>query len=83
MEVVEVTIKKQIKIDGKPVSNLFFREPELGDLIDAEENCGGDLAQTSYTLARMCGAEYAEFRKIGGSDIKQIIEKCSDLLGNA
>ena len=79
---VTVELKSPLTADGKALTSLTFNEPTVADLIDGEEAVEGDLARTMFTLGRMCGVPYADFRRIGVRDFKAINEATSSLVGN-
>ena len=82
-EVISVTLKKVLTTTaGEKITRLDFREPELGDAIDAEENGGGPNQQTAFVLSRMCGIQFNDFRRIKSADFNKILDKTVHWLGN-
>lgn len=81
---ISVTLKTPIKVDGKDVSTLTFREADVGDLIAGEivGKTQGQVAQVAATLASMAGITYPEFRAIKARDFMAISEATAGLLGN-
>jgi hypothetical protein len=80
---VTVALTKPIKVKGAEVSELTFREAEMGDLI-AGETVGksNQTATIVATLASMAGISYPEAQKIAPRDFAKINEKVAVLLGN-
>ncbi|MGE0280826.1 MAG: phage tail assembly protein [Rhizobiaceae bacterium] len=83
---VTVPLKNPIKIgkEGKEVSELTFREADVGDLIAGEvaAKMGGQIAQVAATLASMAGITYPEMRQVKAKDFAAISAATSALLGN-
>lgn len=81
MNPVKVTLSRPLDIDGQKVTELSFRESEVGDMLDAED------ATTEYrrlviVLAAMCNVPVERFRKIATRDFYTIMDRCKDLVGN-
>ena len=75
-DTISVDLTKQLKLmSGDTTSKLVFREPELGDAIDAEESGGGPVLRMAFILARMCGVGIDDFRKIRPRDFNRIEQK--------
>lgn len=78
----KVTLKNPITVGKAEVSELTFREAEVGDLIAGEMvgKTAGQVAQVAATLASMCGITYPEFKAIKARDFAAISEATADLL---
>jgi hypothetical protein len=81
-DTIRVTLSKPIKVEDKEVTELTFREPEVGDLVASEGISSGVMGQTVATLAQMADVPLASFRKIKARDLNKIISATSGLLGN-
>ena len=81
MDSVNVKLAKPVEHDGKTYSELTFREPEVGDLILADE-VTSDIARLVTLLALISEVPLPAFKKIKGSDFKAIVTKTKPLLGN-
>ncbi|MFN3250054.1 phage tail assembly protein [Roseibium album] len=81
--VITITLKRPLTNQaGTVLTSLVFREPEVGDAIDAEEAGGGEAKKTALVLSAMCGLDYADFRRIAASDFNLILDATADWLGN-
>ena len=81
MDSVNVTLAKPVELEGKTYTELTFREPEVGDLILADE-VTSDIARLVTLLALISEVPLPAFKKIKGSDFKAIVTKTKPLLGN-
>ena len=81
MDAISVTLAKPVELEGKTYSELTFREPEVGDLILADE-VTSDIARLVTLLALISEVPLPAFKKIKGSDFKAIVTKTKPLLGN-
>lgn len=81
-----VTLSSPVTLNGETFEKLTFREPEVGDLIRAEQAVmgmeGGEQTMIAATLAAMCGMPFDAFRKIKVRDLKRIMAETRDFLGN-
>lgn len=77
------TVKLTTRIDnnGQSISELTFREAEIGDLI-AGSKYETELEQTIAVLASVSDTPLHVFKKIKASDLKLIMKQASALLGN-
>lgn len=80
---ITVTLSKPLTIEGKEVTELFLREPTLGDLITAE-TVGKDnnLAKVAATLAAMADIPLPVFHSLSARDFAKVNEVAAPLLGN-
>ncbi|MCZ7468511.1 phage tail assembly protein [Agrobacterium sp. O3.4] len=81
MDAISVTLAKPVELEGKTYTELTFREPEVGDLIVADE-VTSDIARLVTLLALISEVPLPAFKKIKGSDFKAIVTKTKPLLGN-
>ena len=80
-ETVTVALKKPVEHAGVIYSELTFREAEIGDMLVAD-NFDGEFAKNIAVLASISGVPMPAFKKIKVSDMKVIMVKVADLLGN-
>lgn len=78
----KVTLSAPVIFNGETFAELTFREPEVGDLIDAEDAGGGMQKMTFALLASCCGMPFDAFRKIKARDIARIMNATSGILKN-
>ncbi|HEX5933053.1 MAG TPA: phage tail assembly protein, partial [Pseudorhizobium sp.] len=59
------TVQLQVPIqhDGQTISELTFREAEVGDLIEAA-NCSNEMERIATVMAAVSGTPLPVFRKI-------------------
>ncbi|MBN8933774.1 MAG: phage tail assembly protein [Rhizobium pusense] len=81
MDEISATLAKPVEHDGKTYTDLTFREPDVGDLLMADETTS-DLARMVTLLALISDVPLPAFKKIKGSDFKAILAKTKPLLGN-
>jgi hypothetical protein len=81
MDAISITLAKPVDLEGKTYTELTFREPEVGDLILADE-VTSDIARLVTLLALISEVPLPAFKKIKGSDFKAIVTKTKPLLGN-
>lgn len=81
MDAISATLAKPVEHEGKTYTELTFREPEVGDLILADE-VTSDIARLVTLLALISEVPLPAFKKIKGSDFKAIVTKTKPLLGN-
>ncbi|MFJ1307876.1 phage tail assembly protein [Hyphomicrobiales bacterium] len=81
MDVISATLAKPVEHDGKTFKDLTFREPEVGDLMLADD-ATSDLSRMVTLLALISDVPLPAFKKITGSDFKTILAKTKSLLGN-
>lgn len=81
MDEISATLAKPVEHDGKTYKDLTFREPDVGDLLVADETTS-DLARMVTLLALISDVPLPVFKKIKGSDFKAIITKTKPLMGN-
>ncbi|WLP53192.1 phage tail assembly protein [Agrobacterium fabrum] len=81
MDEISATLAKPVEHDGKTYKDLTFREPEVGDLMMADD-VTSDFARMVTLLALISDVPLPAFKKIKGSDFKAIIAKTKPLLGN-
>ncbi|MNL14105.1 hypothetical protein D3C87_1350350 [compost metagenome] len=81
MDAISITLAKPVDLEGKTYTELTFREPEVGDLILADE-VTSDIARLVTLLALISEVPLPVFKKIKGSDFKAIVTKTKPLLGN-
>lgn len=81
MDEISATLAKPVEYEGKTYTELTFREPEVGDLILADE-VTSDIARLVTLLALISEVPLPAFKKIKGSDFKAIVTKTKPLLGN-
>lgn len=81
VETVTVTLLKPIKNGEEMISELTFREAEVGDLIDAS-SCANEMERMAVLMASVSGTPFPVFRTIKASDLKVIMQKVGDLVGN-
>ncbi|WP_420415134.1 phage tail assembly protein [Roseibium sp.] len=77
------TLKKPIiGKDGRTHTVLTFRDPEMGDAIDAEEEVSGTVQETMFVLGRMCGLPFEDMRRMLPADFHAIVKKTDASMGN-
>lgn len=78
---VSVTLSKPI-IDGdRQISELVFREANVGDMIEADA-VEGDFAKTAAILASMSGVALSTFKQLPVRDLNKITRATAGFLGN-
>lgn len=80
-QTVSVKLTTPIDNNGQPISELTFREAEIGDLIEGGRY-STELEQTVAVLASISDTPLPVFKKIKASDLKLIMSQASALLGN-
>jgi hypothetical protein len=77
------TVELQVPVqhDGKTFEKLTFREAEVGDLIDAA-NGSNEMERLAAVMASCSGTPLTVIRKIKARDLKNIMKKVGDLVGN-
>lgn len=81
IESVTIPLLKPIQHDGKTITELTFREAEVGDLIDAAA-CSSEMERIATVLAAACDVPLPVFRKIKARDLKNIMKQVGNLVGN-
>ena len=80
---VSVTLASPVELNGETFSTLTFREPDVGDLVRAEELAGPEAGQQTTIcalLAAMSGMPWDAFHKIKVRDLKRIMGETKDFL---
>jgi Phage tail assembly chaperone proteins, E, or 41 or 14 len=80
-ESVTVPLLKPIQSGDKTITELTFREAEVGDLIDAAA-CTTEMERIATVMAAASDTPLAVFRKIKARDLKNIMAKVGSLVGN-
>lgn len=63
-------------LSGDHKAALEFREPELGDILEGEENAkGSETRMTAFILSRMCGLSLSDFSRVKARDLKVIMRE--------
>lgn len=78
---VTVLLNVPVTHDGKEVSELTFREPDVGALMVADQIVG-ELSKEMAVLASCCDLPLPVFKQIKSRDLKRILEATSGMLGN-
>ncbi|WEJ33854.1 phage tail assembly protein [Devosia sp. SD17-2] len=81
-ETVTVKLSKPVEVNGTNVSELTFREANVGDMI-AADGVEGDFAKTATMLASMAGVGLDTFRQLPLRDLNRITKATNGFLGNA
>lgn len=80
-DVVKVPLSKPIDNNGQSISELAFREPEVGDLLMGDK-FETSLSRTVAVLAAISDIPLPVFKKIKGKDFQRIIKDTAGILGN-
>ncbi|KKX24306.1 phage tail assembly protein [Rhizobium sp. LC145] len=77
------TVKLQTPIQNgdQMVSELTFREAEVGDLLDAA-NCSTEMEKIVTVMAAISGTPLPVFRKIKARDLASIMKQVGNPVGN-
>lgn len=78
---VTVTLTKPIHNGDQIINELTFREAEVGDLIDAAA-CSTEMERVATVMAAASNTPLEVFRKVKARDLKTIMAKVKDLVGN-
>ncbi len=81
MSNVTVKLAAPIQDGERTISELTFREAEVGDLIDAA-NCSNEMERIATVMAAVSGTPLPVFRKIKARDLKNIMKQVGNLVGN-
>lgn len=81
MSTKTVKLSAPIEINGQQVSELTFREAEVGDLM-ISARFKDEMSQTIAVLASIADVPLPAFQKIKARDLKVIMAEVGDLLGN-
>lgn len=81
METVTITLARPLRHGEKTISELTFREPEVGDMMAADA-VKGEFSRVVAVLAQCCGLPLPVFKRISGRDMAAILEKTASLTGN-
>lgn len=82
MDSVKFTLTKPVNFNGETFSELTFRAPDVGCMIDAEEAGESEGARFAGLIAAMCGMPIEAFRKVSIHDFRQIGDLVKPLIGN-
>lgn len=80
-ESVTVPLAKPVQNGDQIITELTFREAEVGDLIDAAA-CATEMERIATVMAAASGTPLHVFRKIKARDLKTIMAKVGSLVGN-
>ncbi len=78
---VTVTLGSPLDVNGAVLSQLSFREAEVGDLVEAQKSTT-DLDRLVTMLSRCSGQPIDVIHKIKARDLKNIMKQVGDRLGN-
>ena len=81
MSKVTVNLLSPIQVGDQTISELTFREAEVGDLIDVAE-CSHEMERIAKMIALITNTDLAVIRKIKARDLKNIMKQVGDLMGN-
>lgn len=81
MDNVTVKLAKPIEHDGKTISELTFREPQVGDMMAADA-VKGDFSRLAAVLALCCGLPLPVFKRVSARDMATIMQSTAALVGN-
>ncbi|WP_274626584.1 phage tail assembly protein [Arvimicrobium flavum] len=82
MENPKYTLSAPISFNGETYSELTFREPDVGCMVDAEAAGGGEQTYMCALLAAMCDMPFDAFRKIRAGDLRRIMKATAQLVRN-
>ena len=68
--------------DAAEIAELTFHEPDLDDIIAAEEESTSETVRAAFLLSRMAGVPFAVFRRLKARDAKASLDLNEDWLGN-
>lgn len=80
-DVVKHTLLKPVTHGELTITELTFREAEVGDFM-AADHFKGELSPNIAILASISDTPLAAFKKIKARDFSIILAKTKDLLGN-
>lgn len=78
---VTVTLGSPIEVNDAVLSQLSFREAEVGDLIEAQK-ATSDLERLVTMLSRCSGQTVDVIHRIKARDLANIMKQVGDRLGN-
>lgn len=81
MSTKTVKLSAPIEVNGQQVSELTFREAEVGDMM-AAATFKDEMSQTIAILASISNVPLPAFKKIKFRDITRITAEVGDLMGN-
>ena len=81
MSNVKVALLSPIQNGDQSISELTFREAEVGDLIDVAE-CTNEMERIGKMMALVTDTPLAVIRKIKARDLKNIMKQVGNLMGN-
>ena len=67
-----ITLKYPLTLADGVLSSLSLRRPDLGDLLDCPVKDGSDIKGEAVLLARLCGMNMEDFRKLDLEDYLQV-----------
>ena len=67
-----ITLKYPLNLADGNLSNISIRRPDLGDLLDCPVKDASDIKGEAVLLARLCGMNMEDFRKLDLEDYLQV-----------
>jgi len=67
-----ITLKYPLNLADGMLSNISIRRPDLGDLLDCPVKDASDIKGEAVLLARLCGMNMEDFRKLDLEDYLQV-----------
>lgn len=81
MSNITVPLLVPVQNGDRLITELTFREAEVGDLIDAS-NITNPMERVVTVMAAVSGTPLAVFRKIKARDLKNLMNEVGNLVGN-
>ncbi|MEZ2602860.1 phage tail assembly protein [Kluyvera intermedia] len=68
-----ITLSRPYTIDGKEVTEINMREPNVRDKLQYEKSTGGTMERESVMIAGLCGLNQADLLLLPAYDYDQLV----------